>query len=393
VHVWLPNAYVESDDDFTPFLSALLSKAGIFGLMLFSVWFGVMDAPGLSWADALGWIGILTAFFGALMAVFQEDLKRLLAYSSMSQVGYIILCVSLYTQLGWLAALYLAVLHFLFKGLLFLVAAGVIQRTGVRNMYEMGGLIKRMPLSFISALIAIITLSGVPPLAGFGSKWLIYQALLEKGWYLQAGLAFFAGAIAFLYLFRFIHAVFLGQLKTHHRAVQEAGMWVLLPQYVIIGTIMAASMFPRFMVRPLELVAAQLMPGETLWSGNTLLAGLGYWNGNMVMNITIVVFMLVLLWLLLWTRRVQKVGQFNIVYAAERPQAPETTHYAYNFFPFYRKALGFLIPSSITRFWRGAGEWTLTLGEVLRQFYTGNAQTYALQIMLYVTVLYFLTGV
>jgi len=80
-------------------------------------------------------------------------------------------------------------------------------------MYEMGGLIKKMPLSFISVLIMIIAVSGVPPLSGFGAKWLIYSSFIEKGWYLQAGVLFFASGVSFLYLYRIIHTIFLGQLK------------------------------------------------------------------------------------------------------------------------------------------------------------------------------------
>jgi len=108
---------------------------------------------------------------------------------------------------------YLAITHLMFKGMLFLSVAGVIYRTGTRFMYQTGGLIRKMPFSFLSALFAIIALSGVPPLSGFGAKWLMYSALLEKGWYLQAAAAMFASGVAFLYLFRLIHSIFLGQEK------------------------------------------------------------------------------------------------------------------------------------------------------------------------------------
>jgi formate hydrogenlyase subunit 3/multisubunit Na+/H+ antiporter MnhD subunit len=144
------------------------------------------------------------------MAVFQEDIKKLLAYSSMSQVGYIVMTVGLMSHLGWVTAIYLSFNHLFFKALLFLAIAGVISRVKTRNMYEMGGLIKKMPLSFISVLVAIIALSGVPPLSGFGSKWMMYTALIEKGWFYIAGLAFFASTVAFLYCFRLIHTIFLG---------------------------------------------------------------------------------------------------------------------------------------------------------------------------------------
>ena len=95
--------------------------------------FAGTDAAAVLFA-VLRWIGALTALFGALMAVFQEDIKRLFAYSSMSQVGYILLALGLMTHLGWVAALYIAFLHMLFKGLLFLVTVGVVYRSGTRLM-------------------------------------------------------------------------------------------------------------------------------------------------------------------------------------------------------------------------------------------------------------------
>ncbi len=87
----------------------------------------------------VGWLGVITAFVGALMALFQEDVKKLLAYSSMGQVGYIITAIAISSQLGWVSAGYLTVNHLLFKGLLFLAVAGLVFRTGTRLMYKMGG--------------------------------------------------------------------------------------------------------------------------------------------------------------------------------------------------------------------------------------------------------------
>ena len=207
VHIWLPGTYAESDDDFSAVLSAVVSKASMFGLLLVAGLLGVRAEIGLNPAYVLGWIGMLTAVLGAMMAIYQEDIKRLLAYSSMSQLGYIITAVALMSHLGWVAALYLAVNHFLFKAILFLAAAGVILRTGTRLMYRTGGLIKNMPFTFVAVLIGIIAMSGVPPLTGFGGKWLLFNALMDEGWYYLAALAFFSSAVAFLYLFRLIHSL------------------------------------------------------------------------------------------------------------------------------------------------------------------------------------------
>ncbi len=392
-HVWLPGAYAEAEDDVSTFFSAILSKAAVYGLLLAALIYTINYHGGFDLRNILGWLGVLTAVFGALMAVFQEDIKRLLAYSSMSQLGYIVLALAMADQLGWTTALYITVLHVMFKGMLFLAVAGIVQATGTRLMYKMGGLIKKMPLSFISVLIAIIAVSGVPPLAGFGAKWMLYTSLIQKGWYLQAGVAFFSSAIAFLYLFRLIHSMFLGQLKYEHRNVREASPWLIAPQFVLLFAIMAVSTFPAALLKPLSAILPDSIPGAVACQDGTMLSSLGYWNGTLVMYVTMGVFALVLLWLILWLRQVKKVGQFNIVYAAERPMLPETTHYAYDFFPYYRKALGGLVKSRATTFWNGVAEWTSSTAGVIRQIYTGNAQTYAMQIFLYIIVLYLAFGV
>ncbi|MBN2460023.1 MAG: NADH-quinone oxidoreductase subunit F [Candidatus Cloacimonetes bacterium] len=393
VHIWLPGAYAETEDDFSPIISAILSKTGILGLLLVLLLMGKSFAANTELNTILGWIGVLTAFLGALFAIFQEDLKYMLAYSSMGQVGYIVLALALYSHLGWTAALYLAFNHIFFKGILFLAAAGIIQRLGTRKMYEMGGLINRMPLSFLAVLISIIALSGVPPLSGFGSKWLLYNALLEKEWYLQAALAFFASTVAFLYCFRLIHSIFLGQEKTRFRQVKEASLWFLIPQYVLIALIMLISLFPNIIIEPIAQVMADFIPATLSWEGNTLMSSLGYWNGNVIMIITMGVFMIPLIGLLLRVRSMQKVKQFNIVYAAERPDKPETTHVAHNFFPHYQKALGFLVTPLVSKFWAAVSEWCHTIAGVLRNIYTGNGQTYALHIVFMVVLIYILAGV
>ncbi len=399
VHIWLPESYTEAEDEFTSIMSSVLSKAGVFGLLIVLIMAkDALVANGLI-TGALGWLGALTAFFGALMAVFQEDVKKLLAYSSMSQLGYIIMGFALMSHLGWVSGLYLAFNHLFFKALIFMAITGVILRTGTRNMYEMGGLIKKMPISFISVLMGIIAVSGVPPLSGFGSKWFIYTSLIEQGHYFQAGLAFFASAIAFLYLYRLIHTVFLGQAKPAQKDVKEAPIWLIIPQAVFIMVIMGISMFPNYITKPISSAVSGFItkPDWLSWTGyNITLASPvlhGNWNGNLVMMVTMGVFGIPLVWLLLVNARVQKVKQFNIVFAAERPDKPWTTHFAHNMFAHYKKALGWLITPKITEFWNNVTEWTHSIAATLSYIYTGNGQTYLLHIFMYVLVIFIIGGV
>ena len=393
-HIWLPGAYTEADDDFTAILSAVVSKASIFGLVMVAAYLGVQADIGLDPAYVLGWIGMLTATFGALMAVFQEDLKRLLAYSSMGQLGYIIAGVALMSHLGWVAALYLTVNHFLYKGILFLAAAGIIYRTGTHLMYRMGGLIRNMPLTFVAVMMAIIAMSGVPPLSGFGGKWLLFNAMMDKGWYWLAAIAFFSSAVAFLYMFRILQTVFLGQRKLEHRDLREAPAILLVPQVVMLGMIMLLSAYPRLLLDPLSAAVAPYVPGTLHWDGWALVSHLGYWNAPLIMIIVGAVWAVPLVFLLLMSlsMKIQPVKQFNIVYAAERPDRPEDTHYAYRFFAHYERAIGFLVKPRATAFWSAVSEWSHTLAASMRVIYTGNGQTYAFLILAFFVALYFANG-
>jgi formate hydrogenlyase subunit 3/multisubunit Na+/H+ antiporter MnhD subunit len=391
LHTWLGGAYKKSEDDFTAILSAILSKAGIFGFVILLLIMGIPHIGKIDLAYVLGWIGAITAITGTMIAIFQEDAKKLLAYSSMGQVGYIILAMATMSGLGWTAGMYQVVNHMLIKGVLFLAIAGVIYRTGTSKMYKMGGLIKKMPLSYTAVMFGIIAISGVPPLTGFGAKWLLYESLIEKGWYLQTGVAFFASTVAFLYCFRLIHSIFLGQAKTEFKDVKEAPIWFIIPQYIFIIIIMAFSMKPKLL---LDMITYAVKPifGESLsWVGDTAYSSLGYWNGFVVMNIVMVLFIGLTILLLLKAPKVQKVKQFNIVFAGERPETPELTHFAYQFFKPYHRALGFLVTPRVKTFWKNVSKVTHTIGDSLRKIYSGNGQTYAFWILMYGLILFFIT--
>lgn len=335
------------------------------------------------------------------MASMQEDMKRLLAYSSVGQLGYILFGLSLMSNLGWLLAISGSIMHFLYKTMLFQAVGGVYSRTHDRMMYRMGGLIFRMPLTFIVVLIGIIALSGVPPLAGFSGKWISFNAVLQKGYYLQGAAMVLAGAISFLYLFRLIHNPFLGQLKDHLRKVKEASFWILLPQFIIIAIIMLISTVPGILLERIGVMLNTPFPsGGLTWvdsaipfGARTAVSEYGYWNGTYVMLITVGIFAILLGFQMLIQRRNKKVGQFNIVYSAERPSTPETTHHAWNFYAHYQKAVGFLITPLATRFWDWVSDIFHDIAHQVRQIYNGNAQTYLIHILLFFLVcFYFIYG-
>lgn len=401
LHIWLPGAHSEAEADVSPMVSGILLKAGVFGLIILFMNMGHQYVFGIDIMLILSWIAVITAIGGNLMASMQEDMKRLLAYSSVGQLGYILFGLTLMSHLGWLLAISGAIMHFMYKIMLFQAVGGVYSRTHDRMMYRMGGLIYQMPFTFIVVLIGIIALSGVPPLAGFSGKWISFNAVLQQGYYLQGAAMVLAGAIAFLYLFRLIHAPFLGQLKDHLRKVKEASFWILLPQYIIIAFIMVVSTIPGILLERIGIMLNTVFPiGGLTWvesalpfGARTAISQYGYWNGTYVMLITMGIFAIVFLIQYLIQRGNRRVGQFNIVYSAERPSTPETTHHAYNFYAHYEKAVGFLVRPLATRFWDWVADLFHDISDKIRQIYNGNGQTYLIHILLFFLIcFYFIYG-
>lgn len=391
LHIWLPGAHAEAETDVSPMVSGILLKAGLFGLFVLLMAMGSQQLYGVELTHLLLWIGALSALIGNLMAAFQEDAKRLLAYSSIGQMGYALFGLAMMNHLGWLMALMFVINHFIYKSMLFLSVGGVAKRTGTRDMYRMGGLITLMPLSFIAVLIGIIAMSGVPPLSGFGGRWIFYNAILTADYRLPMILIFISGPIAFLYLFRLIHTIFLGQLKDEHRRLKEAPFWLVLPQMIFVAFLLVFALVPGLALRRVDAYISQFHPEGALgWEGLTITSAFGYWSPISIMIVVGVIFASLFAWLVFVNRKAQKVKQFNIVFAGERPFRPETTHFAWNFFAPYRKALGFMTEPLVERFWAAVVDLLHACAELFRRLYTGNGQTYAIQLLAFVVVVYLL---
>lgn len=389
LHIWLPLAHSEAESDVSPLISGVLINAGVLGLLNVLLSFGEVQIYNINIYYVLGWIGALTAFAGNMLAIYEEDMKRLIAYSSMATMGYIIFATSMDSKLGILIALYYTAVHFLYKTMLFISAAGIVHRTKTRMMYQMGGLIKNMPISFIIVLVGIITLAGMPPLVGFAGKWMFYNAIVEKGWFVQGVIVLFSGIVAFLYLYKLIAAVFLGQLKDNLRKVKEAPIWFLLPQVLLMIVLLMLSSYPDLILKPFATIIPTNTWGENIqWDGNLAYTSFGYWNAFTVMSIVIIMFAILFIWLYINSRKAQKVKQFNIVYAGERPFRPETTHVAYNMYAGYNKGLGFLVHPWATKFWIAVSNLCEATADKVRSWYNGDGQVYAIHLLVYALIVY-----
>ena len=179
-------------------------------------------------------------------------MKRMLAYSSMSQLGYIVAAIALMSHLGWVTALYLVANHLMVKGISVPRRRGDYSSDRHAPFRRSGRPRARMPFTFASATIAIVAMSGLPPLAGFGGKWLLLSAMMEKGWYGPAMMTLLATFVGFLYMARFIQAIFFGPRKAKHRRLAEAPLALLIPQYLLIAGILVMSFFPKLLIEPVS---------------------------------------------------------------------------------------------------------------------------------------------
>ncbi len=224
-HAWLPDAHPSAPTPISAMLSGLLIKViGVYALMriLFTV---IGMTPAVS--SVLMFLGTVSMIVGVFLAVGQWDYKRLLAYHSVSQIGYVVLGIGLATPLGVAAGLFHLLNHALFKSLLFLNAGAVEYRTGTRQLGEMGGLNKRMPVTGATSFVASMSIAGIPPFNGFFSKFLIIVACFQAG---RWGYALAAVVVSVLTLASFMKVhkyAYFGALKEKWQHVREAPAMML----------------------------------------------------------------------------------------------------------------------------------------------------------------------
>jgi len=218
-HAWLPDAHPSAPAPISAMLSGVLIKAiGVYALVrvVFNV-FGLQPAVSYS----LMVLGTLSMVVGVFMALQQWDYKRLLAYHSISQIGYVVLGLGLGTPLGILGGLFHLANHAVFKSLLFLTAGAVEHNTGTRDLKEMGGLHMKMPTTGATSLIASVSIAGIPPFNGFFSKFIIIIACVQAGRY---GFAAWAVLVSIMTLASFMKVqkfAFFGKLKESFAKLRE----------------------------------------------------------------------------------------------------------------------------------------------------------------------------
>lgn len=275
-HFWLPHAMAAPTPVSAYLHSATLVKAGIF--LLLRLW--PVLAGTESWHYAVTTVGLLTLVIGAWAAMFQQDLKGLLAYSTISHLGLITLLIGLGSPLGAVAAIFHTINHATFKASLFMATGIIDHEAGTRDMRRLSGLFRFMPYTATLAMVAAAAMAGVPLLNGFLSKEMFLAETLEgySGTVLDLllpVLATLALAFSVLYSIRFIHQSFFGPPPSGlPREPHEAPFWMRLPIYVLVIACVAVGMFPALTIGPALAAAAHAVLG-----GEVPYYSLAIWHG------------------------------------------------------------------------------------------------------------------
>jgi len=392
-HTWLPDAHSEAPAPFSAVLSGVLIKMGTYGfLLILYVIVGLKLFLGLgsgifSFHSVLCLLGAITILIPTFIAMLQTDAKRLLAWSTVGQAGYIILGIAFGTNLALAGGIFHFFNHALFKALLFLAVGAVEFRTQTRDLDSLGGLAKKMPVVFIATLVGICALIGVPLTSGFVSKWLIYKTLILEG---SPFLAFFAlvgtwGTI--LYSYKLIHNVFLGQLPEKYKDIRKSPFSMQLPMIVLSLAILVFGILPGIPLKVINAIGISF-GFESL---NVSLWGIASETGtlNTINIFSVVLVAAVLLWLLfrLGAKSVSIPQEDS--YAAGAHTPADKYHYTVEFYnPLHRMIRPFL-RDVIDEFYYWIAASVQKLSDSVRRVYAGDVGYYVMYIILFLAFLIF----
>ena len=394
LHTWLPDAHSQAPSPFSAVLSGILIKMGTYGfLLILYVMVGMklflsLGSGLLSFNNILCFLGAITAVIPTFIALLQNDAKRLLAWHSIGQIGYIVMGITLGTSLSVAGGVFHLLNHAVFKALLFLTVGAVEYRTGgVRDLNSLGGLIKRMPVTFMCALVAALGIIGVPLTNGFVSKWLIYKTLILEQHPFFAFAAFIGTWGTLLSFYKFIHNMFLGQLPEKYSNLEKAPFSMQFSMVILSVIIVLFGILPGI---PLKVINA-IGTSFGFQSLNVTIWGIAAETGtvNTVNIFAAIIIACVVVWLIFKAGpKAVRVAQDDS-YAAGAAVPRDKYHYTVDFYnPLYR-ILSPYLRDFVDEFYMRLAHWMRGLGNGVRRIYTGDVGYYVIYIVLFLALLIF----
>jgi formate hydrogenlyase subunit 3/multisubunit Na+/H+ antiporter MnhD subunit len=282
------------------YISSVLLKSAIIGLIkLFALVGGGFVLAGIFQPgqereiimQIVMWIGAITIIYAAIRALQVNGLKLIFIYSTVSQLGYMVLAVGAGGVLGYAGGMLHLINHVFFKDLLFLVCGAVMFATHQESLEGLGGIGRKMPFTLLVFAIGGLSLVGVPPTSGFSSKWLIYHALMQAGQPLPALLSLVGSVLTLAYVAKFLHAAFLGQPGPHIEHVQEVPLVMRAAMGILALGCIVTGVFPGLALAPINTILSEYgsTPLDVGLSG--VLSGPGAWNATGVFVMSLLAFL------------------------------------------------------------------------------------------------------
>lgn len=256
LHIWLPYAHAEAPTPVSALLSPAMIGIGAYGLL--RLWLELLTGSYTEYSLYINLWGLATMIYGGAMALMQDDIKRVLAYSSISQMGYILFGLGSESVLGITGATMMYITHGLGKAILFMMAGSIILQTGTRSMSKLGGLAGKMPYTAVITMIGALTIIGIPPTSGFMAEWILFNGVLQTGvnhWDSLRVAAFSIGILATVlssaYILWMYKRVFFGTISEEYIHVRDSSKYITVTMAVLAAISLIIGVYPDLFFNPI----------------------------------------------------------------------------------------------------------------------------------------------
>ena len=256
LHIWLPYAHAEAPTPVSALLSPAMIGIGAYGLL--RLWLELLTGSYAEYSLYINLWGLATIIYGGAMALMQDDIKKVLAYSSISQMGYILFGLGSESVLGITGAVMMYVTHGLGKAILFMMAGSIILQTGTRSMSKLGGLAGKMPYTAVITMIGALTIIGIPPTSGFMAEWILFNGVLQTGvnhWdslrVTAFGIGILATVLSSAYILWMYKRIFFGKISEEHIHVRDSSKYITVTMAVLAAITLIIGVYPDLFLNPI----------------------------------------------------------------------------------------------------------------------------------------------
>lgn len=268
LHIWLPYAHSEAPTPISALLSPAMIGIGAYGLL--RLWLELLVGDYSQYSIYINLWGLATMIYGGAMAMMQDDIKRVLAYSSISQMGYILFGIGSESVLGIAGATFMYVTHGLGKAILFMMAGSIILQTGTRSMSKLGGLAGRMPYTAVIAMIGALTIMGIPPTSGFMGEWILFNGVLQSGLQnsdtlriVAFGLGILATVLSAAYILWMYKRIFFGKIPEQYAKIRDSNRYVTVTMAALAAITLFLGVYPNPMLNPITEYVQEMFSGDS----------------------------------------------------------------------------------------------------------------------------------